>query len=112
MNIDKERLRIAIAEKIGWKLKQAGRMGSLWLGPDGSLSAPPDYCNALDAAWQLVEWMQDEGNLAPIITPLGKGATVQLHLNGEVVSAEAPALAICIAFCRANSIPIPQLTTT
>lgn len=112
-HIDHEKLRIAIAEKMGYRNVRYDWVNGSdaikdWMHEGGR--GIPEYTSDLNAAWQLVEWMSNKG--FHIVMDTCDGCATASFLNIRVSGpfngqSDTPALAICLAFAKANGIEIP-----
>lgn len=109
MNIDREKLRIAIAEKMGYRNVRYDWVNGSdaikdWMHEGGR--GIPEYTADLNAAWQLVDWSISQNlrfsirfTVDVFVAQFGCGMCIG-------ISPSAP-LAICLAFAKANGIEIP-----
>lgn len=99
-----EALRTRVAEWLGWR-KVAYSVEHRLIGTlptSGLTKGIPSYCQSLEAAWEVVEFVAKRGYRVNVET-IGTGTAYQVEIakGGEVASRAAyrtPAGAICIAF--------------
>lgn len=117
-----DKLRIAIAEKLGWTFKdvrtfEAGPKMRWWRSPglgqqphvDATMDGPPDYPNDPAAALLLVEHMRKEGYHYEATDSPDGGHQVTFfkwEQEDEVATAPTFPLAVCLAFAKANQLNI------
>lgn len=112
---DPEKLRVAIAEALGWR--RIGRCTRLMVPPHrfGRMKACPDYPNDPAAALTLCEWMAKEkdvwwevGNDSSSGEQLFYCEIIFKQHGNRPAREVAPTLplAICLAFAAANNLSI------
>ena len=106
-----QELNEAVARKLGW-IEKKYDWGIKWARDsdvqcsDDMEDRAPDYCHSIEAAWEIVEWMQEkypteEGN-GLLLWRNGDKIICELNPNLEIVRgvASSAPMAICLAFLK------------
>lgn len=92
-----------VALKMGWVRKS----DRVWEREAGVLRNPselPDYAHSIEAAWEIVEWLHDNGGKM-LWKPYfelggsGNGWLCRMRMNPHE-AADTPSMAICLAFLK------------
>lgn len=102
MTHDLDKIRIAVAEKMGWKRNVTDEVFcNWWLHPtDGTMQQhPPNYPTSLDACRPVIERLKEEGWFGFELYGNDGNWSAHFENDDDLLAAEAtdPALAICLA---------------
>lgn len=101
-----QEIKEAVAKKLGWK--HPPHSSKHWHNPkddDELYDEIPDYCNSIEAAWEIVQFLGNGKWLIfnPANTNTWVAAITDLPNSSDAEAKTAP-MAICLAFLKLGSL--------